>query len=133
MSQADIEALLGGYEAFNRGDTAAWLDRFDQDAELHDLPNAPDTRVYRGHDGLREWAELVGGEAWAEFRFEPEEVREAGEFVFVSVRITARGRGSGVPTDMRVFHVAEIRGGKVVRLAGYFDRAEALEAAGLTE
>jgi uncharacterized protein len=131
MSHADIEALRAGYEAFNRGDTGAWLDGFDPDAELRELPNLPGT-VHRGHDGLREWAESLK-ETWEEYRFEPEEFTDAGEFVLVSVRARGRGLGSGAPAEMQVFHVFELRDGKVLRVGGYIDRAEALEAVGLRQ
>jgi ketosteroid isomerase-like protein len=133
MSQETIEWVRTGYDAFNRGDTAAWLDNFEADAELHDLPTTPDQRFYRGHDGLREWAESMM-QAFADFRFEPQEIREVGKFVVVSVRISARGAGSRVPTEMQVFHVFEqSASGKVQSIAGFLSRAEALEAVGLSE
>jgi ketosteroid isomerase-like protein len=133
MSQENVGWVHAGYEAFNRGDTAAWLDNFEPDAELRDLPTTPGQRFYRGHDGLREWAESMM-QAFADYRFEPQEIREAGKFVVVSVRISARGLGSGVPTEMQVFHVFELSAnGRAQSIAGFLSRAEALEAAGLSE
>jgi hypothetical protein len=73
-------------------------------------------------------------QAFADYRFEPQEIREAGKFVVVSVRISARGLGSGVPTEMQVFHVFELSAnGRAQSIAGFLSRAEALEAAGLSE
>jgi ketosteroid isomerase-like protein len=133
MSQKNVERVRAGYDAFNRGDAAAWLDIFEPDAELRDLPNTPDQRFYRGHDGLREWAESMM-QAFANFRFEPQEVTEVGNFIVVAVRISARGLGSGVPTDMQVFHVLkQSPNDKVQSISGFVSRAEALEAAGLSE
>jgi len=133
MSQENTEWVRAGYEAFNRGDTAAWLDNFEPDAELHDLASVPGQRFYRGHDGLRKWADSMM-ESFADFRFEPAEITEAGKFVVVTVRILARGLGSGVPTDMQVFHVFELSAnGRAQSIAGFLSRAEALEAAGLSE
>jgi ketosteroid isomerase-like protein len=133
MSQENVERIRAGYDAFNRGDAAAWLDNFEPDAELRDIPNAPGQRFYRGHDGLREWAESMM-QAFANFRFEPQEVTEIGNFILVAVRISARGLGSDVPTDMRVFHVLkQSPNDKVQSISGFMSRAEALEAVGLSE
>jgi ketosteroid isomerase-like protein len=133
MARGDIQRIRAGYEAFNRGDTAAWLDNFEPDAELRDLPSTPGTLFYRGHDGLREWAESMM-EAFADYRFEPQEITEAGKFVVVSVRIMARGIGSGVPTDMQVFHVFERSANdRMQSIAGFLSRAEALEAVGVSD
>ena len=133
MLQADIDWVRAGYDAFNRGDTAAWLDNFEPDAELRDLPTVPGQRVYQGHEGLRQWADSMM-QAFAAFRLEPKEITEVGNFIVVAVRISARGLGSGVPTDVQVFHVFErSANGLMQSIAGFLDRAEALEASGMSE
>jgi ketosteroid isomerase-like protein len=43
------------------------------------------------------------------------------------------GSESGAPTDLRYYQVWSFRGGKVIRLENFRERAEALEAAGLRE
>jgi ketosteroid isomerase-like protein len=53
--------------------------------------------------------------------------------VVVSVRVVARGRGSGIPVNQQVFSVITVRDGKVARIHDYIERAIALEAAGLRE
>src|SRR5207237_9337069 len=96
------------------------------DAELRDLPTTPGQRVYHGGDGLLQWAESMM-QAFADYRFEPQEITEVGNFIVVAVRISARGLGSGVPTDMQVFHVFErSANGLMQSIAGFLDRAEAL-------
>ena len=45
----------------------------------------------------------------------------------------ARGRGSGVDVEVPVAHVLRFYGGKCLGYVSYHDRAEALEAAGLSE
>jgi ketosteroid isomerase-like protein len=66
-------------------------------------------------------------------RFEPQRFMEAGEFVLVPVRISAKGREGGVPTEMTVFHVFEFSDGKIWRLRNYPSEEEALEGVGLRE
>ena len=72
-------------------------------------------------------------EAWEEFRWEPTEYRDAGDQIVVFIRMTARGRGSGIEVQQDMTHVCDIRDGKLVRHETFFDRAEALEATGLWE
>jgi phage terminase small subunit len=89
--------------------------------------------VHRGLDAYRHFVEQVD-EMWEDFQIEPEEFIDAGDNVFVASRMSGRGRGSGVEVEMRAFAIWTLREGKVSRIAaGYRDRAEALEAAGLRE
>ena len=53
--------------------------------------------------------------------------------MFLWVRFSGHGGGSGVPIDMQLAHVWTLRDGKAAGVVEYFDRAEALEAAGLSE
>jgi ketosteroid isomerase-like protein len=66
--------------------------------------------------------------------WEPQELVDAGEKVFAFIRTRAQGKASGVEVDAHVANVWTFREGKPVELK-YFgeDRAEALEAAGLSE
>ena len=66
--------------------------------------------------------------------WEPQELIGAGDKVFAFIRTRARGKASGVEVDAHVANVWTFRGGQPVELK-YFgeDRAEALEAAGLSE
>ena len=67
-------------------------------------------------------------------KFDPERFIDVDdECVLVFVRGTAVGEGSGVPVERRGAHEITIRDGVVVRLKTYANRAEPLEAAGLSE
>ena len=127
-----MEAVRHGIEALNRRDIDAWLEGFHTDVEAHDLPTMPDAPVRRGHDDLRAWIEMMGDVWTEESYYKPEEFTAAGDFVLVAVRTHAWGRGSGVPIEVSFFWVFEMRDGKVQRVWSYFDKGEALEAAGLS-
>lgn len=60
-----------------------------------------------------------------------EEVIDAGGAVFSAISVRARGRESALEVTERMFHVSTVRGGRMLRMLEYDDRAEALEAAGL--
>jgi ketosteroid isomerase-like protein len=127
-----VELLRLGFEAFNRRDLDGLLSVWHPDAELHELADVPDVRVYRGHDGIRQWvADLE--ETFSELRFEPREFLPRGEVVFVGALASGRGRGSGVPLEYEVFFVFGIRDGSAMRAEGYLNREQALEAAGMAD
>jgi ketosteroid isomerase-like protein len=74
----------------------------------------------------------IGHPTRSRIRCDVEECIDAGDDrVFTSSRFTGRGRTSGVPADWHLAVIFTIRDGKVVRGEEYFDRDEALEAAGL--
>lgn len=132
MSQRDIEIIRRGYAALNRGDVEAWLDAFHVDAKMYDLAGGPEAPARQGHNALREWARTMD-EIWEEGRHEPQGFIDAGDFVVVAVRARGRRRGIDVPVDIPLFHVFEMRDGKIHCGRAYLDQTEALEAVGLSE
>jgi ketosteroid isomerase-like protein len=53
--------------------------------------------------------------------------------VLAAVRFIARARHTEIPIDTPVYWLYTIRAGRIVKMVVYLDRAEALEAAGLSE
>ena len=49
------------------------------------------------------------------------------------INFPGRGKQSGAEVNMEVFQLWTFRDGKVIRRQGFFDREEALGAAGLSE
>jgi ketosteroid isomerase-like protein len=131
--------LRQGYEAGNRRDFDLLLLGIDPEIEFHFdasrvggfLP--PDLLgVHRGHEGyLRVWKSAI--EVMDDFKFEPEEVIDLGDRLFVAARQTGRGTSSGIPVDQSIFQVFTLRRGLAIRLQDFVDRAQAFEAAGLQE
>ena len=105
------------------------------DAELRSaIIGGAEGRVYRGHEGFRQWYQTVVVEAWEDFRVDVEELRALDhEQVLVHARLRARGRQSGVEVDMPTFQIIGVKDGMVARRRLYFTEAEALEAVGLPE
>ena len=136
MSQENVEIVRRVYEAVGRRDTATVIAAYDPDVEWDfsrslwgDLTGRA---VYRGHDDLRafyrEWYE-----AWGKYDEAAEELIEAGDNVIVVARGRGRGRVSGAEVAWTQFGVWTIREGKIVRVAWFGAREDALEAAGLSE
>ena len=132
MSQENVDTIRRGYADLNRRDVEAWLDAFHPNAEMYDLVGGPETPARQGHAALREWVETVD-DVWEDGRYEPEEFIDAGDFVVVALRVRARRRDIRVPINVSLYHVFEMREGRIQRGTAYLDRAEALEAVGLSE
>ena len=72
--------------------------------------------------------------AFSDLRIEAERIIDlSGDRVLVLSRHTARGKQSGVPIEHELGDLFTLRDGKIVRYDSYWNRAEALEAAGLSE
>lgn len=121
------------YEAFNRGDRETMIADLDPSFEYVPTGVLPDTvSVARGPEGYVEFA----GWLWDQFddvRVELNELMDADDKVVAAVTLRGRGRQSGVETSWHLWHVWTFRQAKVVHGRAFTDRAEALEAARLSE
>jgi ketosteroid isomerase-like protein len=137
MSQENIETIRRVYDAFSRGDFRSALRVYDRHVVLIQGDDAnvfglDVSGVYSGIDGLRDYMRQVF-ETWSGVSIEAEEIIPAGDSVIAAIFMRVVGRGSGVPTELRYFHVWTFRGGSVIRLELFPTREEALEAVGLRE
>ena len=123
----DVSVVREAYEAWNLAGPGALRDRVVEDVELHDPPQMPDGRVWRGWDEvlarLEEVAASIGGR-WVDLR----EVRPVGGEVLVSMawRVDSTP-GSAVLGD--VFHLARVAHGKIARMRVFLSEDDALAAA----
>jgi len=95
----------------------------------------PGLGIYRGFDELRSFFEdWFGAFPFEEWEQELDEVIDCGEQTVVALtRQRGYGSTSGAVTELEYAQVIKLRGGKVVEVDIYLDRARALEAAGLKE
>jgi ketosteroid isomerase-like protein len=116
-------------EAFNRDDVEAVIAAFDEDCEIMEPPEMPDSPDvgYRGHAGVRDWMANLRGVASA--GFEPRRFESSGESVLCELASTGLGQASGVPVEWITYAVFALRGEKIARIEVFLSRAEALEAA----
>jgi ketosteroid isomerase-like protein len=131
MSQENVEVVRRNIEAFNGRDLRAWLATFRSDGEMDwSRARGPLKGVYRGHGELeafwKGWLTFDWGE------LETYDIAEAGSEVVVPNTATFRGR-EGIEVVARSAFVFTVENGQIVRQQLFQERAEALEAVGLSE
>jgi ketosteroid isomerase-like protein len=132
MSQENVEVARRAIEALNRNRVDAVIDLCDPGVEWIAIPGfLPDAQDFHGRAGVRAWFEKVG-EILDDAHWQAEEITDAGDRLYVALKLNASGRASGIPAEM-IFQAWTIRHAKLVRLESYLSREEALEAAGLRE
>jgi ketosteroid isomerase-like protein len=140
MSQENVEVVRRGYAALNAAYEKGTVEDLVPFVEEHYGPGFvlmtsgmfPETAEMHGHDGLLRFV-VTQMEAFTRMWIEPHELIEVGDKVIVPVRFGGRARHTGIEVGFSVVHVITLRDGKVVRLAMFQTREEALEAAGLSE
>jgi ketosteroid isomerase-like protein len=143
MSRENVEMVRGLWEPFQGVDltTIDWDDKgireiserfWSPEVELRWARSGPEARVYRGTDGViqafREWAE-----PFSEYYIEPLDFIEQEDRVIIPQRQRGIGSTSGIPVEIEVTHVYEVRDNQITRVDEYETLEEALEAAGLRE
>jgi ketosteroid isomerase-like protein len=131
MSEENVEIIRAMYEDWARGEFPASF--IDPDVVyLRIGAQTPDMEgEWRGLEAFsRTTAEYF--RSFSDFRIEAEEIIDLDdERVLVLSRHTAVGKLSGVPIDHELGDLFTLRAGKVVRFDSFWNRADALEAAGL--
>lgn len=98
------------------------------DFELHERPDLPDAKAYRGRDESKAfWRKLQ--ELFAELRWEPLGFTDLGHALVVEARITVRGRGSDVSVQADETDVFWFRDGLIAKLQGFPTSDEGFSAA----
>jgi ketosteroid isomerase-like protein len=131
--ESDTQLITRMLGAWNEGDVDALLEVFDPEVEVRPALSAfLASMVYCGHEGVRSWYEETN-DPWEELRAEPERFIDADGSTVVIIALHARVPGGQVDVGARIAQVVTVRDGKIVRLDGYEEPANALAAVGLTE
>jgi ketosteroid isomerase-like protein len=132
MSLENVEIVLRGVAALNRGDAEAFAALCDAQFEMRLVGAVGEPVRYVGVDGVRQFFRDMG-ETWADWGFEVDEARDLGEHVLITGRQRGRGRVSGIDVDSPRACVLAVRNGAVTELRYFTEPAEALRAVGPAE
>jgi ketosteroid isomerase-like protein len=132
MSQENVEIMRRFFGAFERGGLDGVLRELHPEIEWTTTGAFIEAATYRGLDEVRGYL----GAMLSEFEnplVVPEEFIEAGDQAVTLWRFSGQGKQSGAAVELTLTSVSSLRDGKIVRIRNYPDKAEALEAVGLSE
>ena len=95
--------------------------------ELHEASLLPGAISAVGLEQVRHYLERFEAH-WSSFRWEPLELRIAGDRALMRARLLLEGRKSGIQVDREWLYVFTVRDGKLLRQDGYDDMAAAQQA-----
>ena len=111
------------------------LELIDAEIEWRGPREFPDlAEPFYGHEGVARYIAKIA-EVLDDYRMAPERFIDAGDdHVLVFSREGGRGKGSGAEVQTHLTaHLWTLKDGKAVRMQSYWERADALEAVGLSE
>ena len=131
MSQENVERVRAVYEAINRGDPAPLLEIMEPDIEWIEPDGAPGvgglspgSGIFRGREEVvRGVFDLLAGRLWDNFRVEPDELVDGGEYVVAMGHLRATVPGSDRPAETPFAHVWRLRDGRCFWWRCYEDTA----------
>jgi ketosteroid isomerase-like protein len=124
--QANLDLARQGYALWNASGVDAVLERFSApDIVFYDLPEAPDTGIFRGAEGVAARLRAVM-ESWDQLpSFEVRSLEGCGDYTLATVELRVEGRGSGVALGVPQFHVSRWADGQTSELRIYLDGDQA--------
>ena len=145
MSEDNVELVKGMLGAYENLDLAAFMrdtdpadlralyeSVYDPDVEITWVDTNPDPGPHRGIDeAMRAFEEWF--ESFDEFFMRPTEYLDAGDKVVVTLVTPGRGKDSGAQVEMTVYCVIGVKDGKIASYREYATKADALDAAGLSQ
>jgi ketosteroid isomerase-like protein len=128
MSEENVAIVRDGVDAYNRGDVEALLDRYHPEVEFVTLLLGN----YRGKEALRQLM-AENRENLSGYRYELDEVIDAGNTVIAVTRLGGAGRVSKIELGDPIAFSFTFRDGLIIRQQTFRDKADALEAFGLSK
>jgi uncharacterized protein len=131
VSQRNVEIVRSLFSGFEERGLEGTFKFLSGDIEWEVRPDLPDSRTYRGHEGVRELFATFD-DALDEQWYSPRGLIDAGDLVVVPLRWGGRGKISGVTGEERQeTWVLTVRDGAITRVREFATKQGALQAAGL--
>lgn len=128
----EVDALKHFFAAINRNDMQAMTRDFDPQIVRIELEGLPTAGTYRGIAEVREHVRTGRG-TWAEGSCEPEKFLIKGDKVVVYLYAWVRMKGATDWTGGRFADGFVFRNGKITEYRTFWERAQALEWAGIQD
>jgi ketosteroid isomerase-like protein len=129
MPESNVAAVHRSFDAFARGDKAAWCEVVDPEVEAVPIGDWPEGEI-RGCDAV--WEFLVAAdEPWEPGSFELTEILEGENRVVGRMRRDLRGKSSGVEVEYDYWVGFTFADGRATRVEWFATREEAIRATGI--
>ena len=132
MSQENVEIVRRWIDLFNRRDIEALVSLTEPGFEMKSLLVAIESDARGYAEFPHAYFEQID-DAYEHFQSVPDEFIDAGAAVLVVTHLEWRGKRSGAYGQTPIVAAFWLRDGKVYREETFTDRAEAVEAVGLSE
>jgi ketosteroid isomerase-like protein len=131
MSQENVDIVRRVFETYNAADMDAFRELYDPDVIVRTVEDWPEPGPYVGREAVMRFFEQLRDTLDASTLVPISDFIDAGDRV--AVRYTWRGAGHGPDLNMELTLVFTMRKGRVFYQEFFWNHAEALEAAGLSE
>ena len=132
MSEENVEIVRFAYrEGYERRTIETLRDMVADDFCFHMRPGWPGRPLYRFDEMPQAWADLDN--TYTEYSLVPERFAAVEDYVLVTLRQSARMRGSDARVESTIWHVWRLGNGKALEAWTFDDEQDALEAVGLRE
>ena len=131
MSQENVEVVRRFLDAYNRRELGLITELMDPSFEFRSRFVGLES-VHRASEGFPHTYFTMLDDAYDRFEVVLDEFIDAGAAVLTAGRAAWRGKASGAEGTTPVLPAFWLRAGKVLRAETFTDRAEALEAVGLS-
>lgn len=133
MSRENVEIVRRQFEAFSAGDLDSWAEAWDPNVVVDAPEGWPEGPREVGLDAWRRQVERLR-DSWEEAGVEVDHIRAVGEDrVVMRIRYVTRGKDPGMSFNTPMAASFVLRDRKITRARYFWDFAEALEAAGVSE
>jgi ketosteroid isomerase-like protein len=131
MSEENVEIVRRASQAWNAGDMDVLREMHDPDVILRPARDWPEPGPYMGREAA------MGFFRRMRETFDADSLEPVGDEAHAADRVVTRwiwrGHGRGPESNVDVTSIHTVRNGKIREVEYFWDHAEALEAAGLSE
>jgi ketosteroid isomerase-like protein len=131
MSQENVAVVQASFDAWNAGDMDAYRELLDSEVTSRPPPGWPEPGPFAGREATLDQFLRIR-DAWDFDTAEP-----ISDFIHAADRVLVRfgyhGEGRGPEANTEISCIYTVRHGKILGFEFFWDHAEALEAAGLSE
>jgi ketosteroid isomerase-like protein len=126
--EPNVERMRRAYALWNSGGVEALVEHFfAPDVVFYDVPEVPDTGVFRGVEEVAARLRVIM-ESIGHMQFEVRSVEGCADYTLARLELSIKGPSSGVALSVPAFHLVRWRDGRLRELRVYQDTDQARRA-----